>query len=161
MISLNKPIYRPAGTGPAFWGPGDLYTFLATGDETDGAYFQLEAIIPPGGGPPPHIHHGEDETFYLVQGSLEMRSEDAVIMAEAGDFVSIPKGTAHTFKNVGDQTAKMIATFIPAGFEKWFEEVFTPAEDRTAVPPPVTEELIQKMVMAAEKYGLEFLPSEA
>ena len=50
------PYHRPAGTGEAYYGPGDLYTFLATGDETANAYFQFEAVVPPKGGPPPHIH---------------------------------------------------------------------------------------------------------
>lgn len=62
----GKPIFRPAGTGPAVWGPGDLYTFLATGKETNNAFFQFEAVVPPGGGPPPHTHSREDESFYIV-----------------------------------------------------------------------------------------------
>jgi len=152
----GKPFYRAAGTGPAYWGPGDLYTFLATGDETGNAYFQFEALVPNGGGPPPHIHHAEDETFYLAKGSLEMHMGDEVISAKAGDFVNIPRGTVHSFKNVGAETATMIITFVPAGMEKYLEEVFPPAEDRTATPPPITEGLIQKMTAAAQKHNLEF-----
>jgi hypothetical protein len=55
--------HRPQATGLSFWGPGDLYTFLVTGEETDGAYFSMLATVPPLGGPPPHIHLNEDETF--------------------------------------------------------------------------------------------------
>ena len=43
------PLHRPAGTGPMYWGPGDLYTFLVTGEESGGAYFAMEALVPPGG----------------------------------------------------------------------------------------------------------------
>ena len=56
-------LHRPAGAGATFWGPGDVYRFLVTGEETAGAYFAMEAIVPSGGGPPPHIHRHEDETF--------------------------------------------------------------------------------------------------
>ncbi len=160
MERPGRPFHRPAGTGPAFWGPGDLYTFLATGDETNNAYFQFEALVPPGGGPPPHIHHGEDESFYLAQGSLEMRLGDAVVSARAGDFVNVPRGTVHGFKNVGGEAAKMIVTFVPAGFEKYFEEVLSPAEDRTATPPPPTAELIKRMTAAGPKHGCEILPPD-
>jgi quercetin dioxygenase-like cupin family protein len=156
-----KLIYRPAGTAPALWGPGDMYLFLATGAETNGAFFQFEAIVPPGGGPPPHIHRAEDETFYLIEGSLELHLGEKVVMAKAGDFVSFPKGTAHSFKNVGSTTAKMLVTCVPAGLEKYFEEVFPRVEDRTAPPPPVTEELLQKMRQAAPKHNLEFVPPPA
>ncbi|MGI8924165.1 MAG: quercetin 2,3-dioxygenase [Fimbriimonadales bacterium] len=155
-----KPFYRPKGTGPAYWGPGDLYTLLATGEETNDAYFQFEALVPKGGGPPPHIHHGEDETFYLVHGALEMRLGDKTIKASAGDFVNIPRGTVHNFKNVGSDTAVMIGTFVPAGMEKFFQEVFPVAEDRTATPPAITDELIKKMTEAAPRHRVEFVPPD-
>ena len=57
-----KPIFRPKGTAPAVWGPGDLYTMLITGEESNNALFQFEAVVPKGGGPPPHVHSREDET---------------------------------------------------------------------------------------------------
>jgi mannose-6-phosphate isomerase-like protein (cupin superfamily) len=126
-----KAYHRPAGTGPAVWGPGDLYTYMATGKETNGAYFQFEAVIPAGGGPPPHIHLDKDESFYLIEGSLEMHLGDAIVPAKSGDFVNVPKGTAHNFKNVGDKPAKMLVTFVPAGMEDYFAEVFEPAVDLT------------------------------
>ncbi len=158
LAHAGKAFHRAAGDGPAYRGPGDLYTFLATGDETNGAYFQFEALVPPGGGPPPHIHGGEDESFYLAQGSLEMRLGDATVAAKSGDFVNVPRGTIHGFKNVGKETAKMVVTFVPAGFEKYFEEVFPLATDRTAAPPPVTDEFIQRMIAAAPKHRCEILP---
>lgn len=153
----GKPFYRAAGSGPAFYGPGDLYTFLATGAETDGAYFQLEAVVPPGGGPPPHIHQREAETFFLAEGTLEMQLGEQTVTARAGDFVSVPRGTVHGFRNVGTAPARMVVTFVPAGFEKFFENVFEPARDRSVVPP-TTEALIQRMTAEAPKYGCSILP---
>jgi len=151
-----KPIFRPNGSAPAVWGPGDRYNFLATGEETDNAFFQFEAIVPTGGGPPPHIHSREDESFYVVSGSLEILVGDSTYQAKAGDFVFIPRGTVHRFKNVGGTTALQLVTFVPAGMERYFREVFPPVTDPKAVPPPITDELIQKLHEVAPKYGLEF-----
>ena len=147
----------PAGTGPAVWGPGDLYSLLATGKETNNAFFQFEAIVPEGGGPPPHVHSREDESFYVVSGNLEILLGDKTYQAKRGDFVYIPRGTTHSFKNVGRDTAVQLVTFVPAGIELFFQEVFPEVKDRNAAPPPVTEELIRRMNEAAPKYGLEFV----
>lgn len=151
-----KPIFRPSGTAPAVWGPGDRYNFLATGEETNNAFFQFEAIVPPGGGPPPHIHSREDESFYVVSGGLEILVGDSTYQAKAGDFVFIPRGTVHRFKNLGGTTAVQLVTFVPAGVERYFREVFPPVTDPKAAPPPITDELIRKLHEAAPKYGLEF-----
>ena len=151
-----KPIFRPTGTAPAVWGPGDRYDFLVTGEETNNAFFQFEAIVPTGGGPPPHIHSREDESFYVVSGDLEILLGDSTYRAKAGDFVFIPRGTVHRFKNLGGTTAVQLVTFVPAGIERYFREVFPPVTDRKAPPPPITDALIKKLNEVAPKYGLEF-----
>ena len=114
----------------------------------------------PAGGPPPHIHHREDESFYVREGTLAIRMGDRTVNAAPGDFVHIPRGTVHCFKNTGNGHAKMLVTFTPAGMEKFFEEAFHPAGDRSAGPPLVTEELLARLIGAAPKSGLEFLPPE-
>jgi quercetin dioxygenase-like cupin family protein len=151
-----KPIFRPNGTAPAVWGPGDRYNLLATGEETNDAFFQFEAIVPTGGGPPPHIHSREDESFYVVNGRLEILLGDSTYQAKAGDFVFIPRGTVHRFRNLGGSTAVQLVTFVPAGMERYFREVFPPVTDPKAAPPPITDELIQKLNDVAPKYGLVF-----
>lgn len=155
------PFHRPAGTGKAYFGPGDLYTFLVTGEESDGAYFQFEAIVPPGGGPPPHIHGGEDESFYLAEGTLEMLLGDKTVIVRAGDFVNVPRGTAHRFINVSDKSAKLIITFVPAGMEKFFTSVFPEAHDRNAPPPAMTDEVLRKLIEQAPKHRMTLLPAPA
>lgn len=154
----TKPIFRPSGTAPAVWGPGDLYSLLVTGEESNNALFQFEAVVPKGGGPPPHVHTREDETFYVVSGSLEILMGDKTYQAKKGDFVYIPRGTVHRFKNVGADTAVQLVTFVPSGVERFFQEVFPEVKDRNAAPPPVTEELIRRMTEAAPKYGMKILP---
>jgi mannose-6-phosphate isomerase-like protein (cupin superfamily) len=120
-----------------------------------------EISVPPAGGPPPHIHHREDESFYVREGTLAIRIGNKTVNAAPGDFVHISRGTVHSFKNIGTGRAKMLVTFTPAGMEKFFEEAFRPAGDRQAGPPLVTEELLARLLGAAAKSGVEFLPPES
>jgi quercetin dioxygenase-like cupin family protein len=158
MMSKAQIVFRPAETGPAYWGPGDRYTFLVTGEQTGGAYFVMEALVPPGGGPPPHIHHNEDETFYMVEGECSITIGNRIVHARAGDFVSVPRGTVHCFSNDGTTTARMIVTFTPSGMEGFFEETLEPAINRDAAPPQNNAAVAARYVAAAAKYGLEFVP---
>ena len=74
--------HRAHGTGASYWGPGDLYTFLVTGDESGGRYFSMLAVVPPDGGPPPHTHSAEDETFYVLEGTPTFRLGDERIRVD-------------------------------------------------------------------------------
>jgi mannose-6-phosphate isomerase-like protein (cupin superfamily) len=150
-------LHRAAATGPAYWGPGDLYTFLVTGAESGGSYFAMEALVPPGGGPPPHIHHNEDETFYVIEGHCSIRLGDDTVLAAPGDFVNVPRGTVHCFHNHGAKAMRMIVTFSPAGLEKFFEETLDPALDPSQDPPDNIEELVARFAAAAPRHGLEII----
>ena len=155
-------LHRPVATGPAYWGPGDHYTFLVTGEESGGAYFVMEAFVPPGGGPPPHIHSREDETFYLVEGEMEFQLGEEAVTAGPGDFVNVPRGTVHCFQYTGTGTARMVLTFTPAGMERFFEETLEPAPSTLASsgiqdPPDNLEEVAARYVAAALRHGLEFV----
>jgi quercetin dioxygenase-like cupin family protein len=149
--------HQPADTGPCYWGPGDRYTFLVTGAQSNGAYFIMEGIIPPGGGPPLHIHHREEECFYLLEGVIEITLGEKKFNATAGDFIQIPRGTIHKFQNVGSTTARMLLIFSPAGMDKYFEETLEPVQDRSAAIPPISEAVIARLVNAGPRHGLEFV----
>lgn len=146
------------GSGAAYFGPGELMTFLATGAETGGAFFLAEISVTPGGGTPPHIHQREDESFHLLEGTLTIQVGGDTITAQAGDFAYLPRGIAHSFKNTGEGNAKALVLTTPAGLEGFFTEVFEPAVDRSATPPPATKELIERAMAAGPKYGLQLLP---
>jgi quercetin dioxygenase-like cupin family protein len=150
--------YVPAGTGPAYWGPGDEITFLITGEETGGAFFMAEVSVPPGGGPPPHVHHREEESFHLLRGTLTIRIGGQTVHATPGDFVHLPRGVVHSFQNTGNVDAKFLMVVTPAGLEKFFEEGFYPAGDRSAAPPLVTEAMLARLAAAGAKHGLELHP---
>ncbi len=150
--------YLPADTGVAYWGPGELMTFLITGEETGGAFFLADVSVAPGGGTPPHIHSLEDESFHLLEGKLSIQVGGNTIAASPGDFVYLPRGIAHSFQNTGDVTARAQVLVAPAGLEGFFVEVFEPAANRFAPPPYGSPDLIGRALAAAPKYGLELLP---
>lgn len=157
ISTYGEIVHRPSGTGRTFFGPGDLYRFLVTGAESSGSYFAMEALVPACGGPPPHIHRNEDETFYLVDGQCTFRLGDETITAGAGDFVNVPRGTVHCFRNDGTAPMRMIVTFTPAGIESFFEETLEQAVDPTQPPPDNIQDVVARYTVAAPRYGIEFV----
>jgi mannose-6-phosphate isomerase-like protein (cupin superfamily) len=156
-----KLFHRAHTTGKSFWGPGDLYTFLVTGEESAGVYFSMLAIVPPQGGPPPHIHLNENETFYVLDGTPTFLLGDDRIVAGPGDFVNVPKGVLHCFRNLSAEPLRMILTFTPAGIEKFFEETLERAYDLTGACPDNLAEVAARYAIAAPKYGMSFFLDQA
>src|SRR5438045_9009022 len=104
---MNVTIRTP-GKGRTVAVVGDVYRLLATGEDTGGTYAMWEAIVPPGGGPPPHVHSREEEGFYILEGEINLHISDRRLVARAGMFANIPVGTPHSFKNESNQPAKML-----------------------------------------------------
>jgi len=110
------------GQGVALPNPvGGLITFRVRGSETAGALTVLETEVAPDEGPPFHAHANEDETLYVLVGSFRFRLGDELRDAPAGSFVYIPRGVPHCFQNVGEGAGRILATFSPAGMERFFE----------------------------------------
>ena len=143
-----------------YCGPGDRVSFLVTGAESHGSCFIIEGTVAPGGGPPPHLHHFEDETFYMLEGSATFQADGQTIHAKPGDFIHIPRGTVHSLRNDGAVPARALIIISPAGptgMQQFFEESFTPTTDRSAPVPPITEELMKRMMAAAARNGMEWV----
>src|SRR5262249_11953260 len=160
MPNQNQVTYVPAGSGPMYWGPGDRGTFLVTGAQSHGGCFIVEGMAPPGGGPPPHVHPFEGESFFNLEGTAIFPAGGDKILAKPGDFIHIPRGTVHSFTNDGKLPARALIVISPAGptgMQRFFEESFTPVTDRTADPPPLSEELMERMMSAAARNGLELV----
>lgn len=154
---MTKEIVAPAGTGPVYRSPIDQLRFLITGEQTGGAFFMAELSVPPGCGNPPHIHTREDETFYLQQGTLTVQVGGKTVTASAGDAVCLPKGVVHCFQNNGNVDVKAVVVAVPGGLEKFFEEAFYPAAEYPEIPPTM-EAFVGRVIAAAPKAGLQFLP---
>jgi uncharacterized cupin superfamily protein len=115
-------------------------------------------VVPPGGGPPPHIHNAEDELFVVLEGELRLEVDDRTIQAAVGSVLYVPKGTRHAYSNVGTAPARMLFLYTPAGMERMFQEIGTPAQPGTITPAPGPED-VAKLLSVATKYHFEILPT--
>jgi quercetin dioxygenase-like cupin family protein len=146
------------GEGPVFSAVGDVYRILATGEQTGGAYALCEARVLPGGGPPPHVHRREDESFFILEGEITFMLEGRKVVARAGSFLQSPRNLPHAFKNEGSVPARMLILTTPSGFEKFMAEFAQPVPSFDSPPLPVTTAEIQRLLAVAPKYGIEILP---
>jgi mannose-6-phosphate isomerase-like protein (cupin superfamily) len=126
---------------------GDILSFKITGKETEGRYMIMEVLTPPNLGPPLHVHHREDENFYIIEGDYLFEVDGRQIELHAGDFVRPPRGVPHCFQNIGSTAGRMLVTVEPAGIEDFFGEI-------AAIPGPPDP---AKIGTVGAKYGLELL----
>jgi mannose-6-phosphate isomerase-like protein (cupin superfamily) len=143
VISLgDKP-----RSGPTWNIYGDLVTPIITGRETAGNLVIFETVTQPRMGAPLHLHHREDEAFYVVEGKFLFEYDDRQIEGGPGTHVFLPRDIAHCFQNIGDKAGQMLVICQPAGLELFFEEL-----SRLQGPPEPA-----KVVPIFEKWGLELL----
>jgi len=143
------------------WYNGSLMTFLATGEDTQGQFALIEAVGRRGNAPPPHIHHREDEIFYVLEGEFVVSLGNQTIKGTPGTMIFLPRGVRHSF-TIESEQGRMLILLTPAGFEGWFKEFSVPAP--TVTLPPADEPAygdVQRMLEAAPRFGLEFALPEA
>lgn len=158
-MDTSTAITLKHGEGDSFWVLGDLYTFKATGKQTNGTFTIIDQVINPQSGPPPHIHHREDETFYIHEGQFSFLCGEKESILESGSFAYIPKGTLHTFKNIGKNQGRIMVIITPAGLEEFFYAIGTPAVDLTA-PPAIDPSVMEKIFQLSKKFQMDIiLPS--
>ena len=136
------------------WFFGMLATIRATASDTGGQYTLLEVTAPPHHGTPLHVHHTEDEGFYVLEGSVAITVGDEVVELGPGQHALGPRGIPHRF-DVGPDGARMIWVLTPGGFDEFLVEASVPAETLTVPPASVTPpEGVEETV---RKYGMELL----
>ena len=103
----------------AYWLDTDLMEILVTREQSGGRYDVIRTTVQPGGGPPPHRHAREDELFYVIDGEFEFIRNDEIFTAGPGTSVFLPRGSVHTFKNVGDTAGRLFVVATPSGFAEF------------------------------------------
>lgn len=152
---MNQLLWREPTEGRTIAVVGDVYRFLVTGAETGGEYAMWQAIVMPGGGPPPHIHTREVESFFVIAGEITFMLGEERRIARAGTFISVPIGALHAFKNEGADRAEMLLWVAPAGLEQMFFETGVEVPEGTTTAGPPTHEEIEKLLEIAPRYGVE------
>jgi mannose-6-phosphate isomerase-like protein (cupin superfamily) len=143
------------GEGQSLWFLRNRMSIKATAESTGGAFGLVESLVAPGFSPPLHIHHREDETFYVLEGELTMKCGDRTFRAVAGAFVFLPRDVPHTFVVEGDQPARMLTLLTPGGGEGVFIEGGRPAEH--AGLPPATPPDIEGLKRVSGRFGAEII----
>lgn len=136
-----------AGDGRQVLSPvGGSITHKVGGDQGGGSVAVFESLIPPGEGPPLHVHANEEEVLYVLEGRFRFRLRDAITDAPAGSLMLVPRGVPHTWQNAGDEEGRLLITFAPAGMERFFDraegdraafEAFGEELGMTVVGPPL------------------------
>ncbi len=110
---------------------GDTVDLFVSSEMTGGSLTVVVGSTRPGGGPPPHMHTREDETFCVLEGSYEIWSEGVWRPIPVNVPIFAPRNVPHTFRNAGTTTGKLMTTISPGGFEAFFENLsgLSPATD--------------------------------
>ena len=132
-----------------------IKTFTVFGDRVDvfvdsatsnGLSSTLVQHVQPGGGPPPHSHTNEDETFMVLEGEFELLMDGKWHPLVPGDAGYARRGSTHTFRNSGKTLGRIMVMVTPGGFEKYLEEIgsYSPATD------------LPKIIEISNRYGVTF-----
>jgi quercetin dioxygenase-like cupin family protein len=154
MLSQGlQPVAVGKDEGDARWWFGSLAVIKATAADTGGQMAIIEITEPPGAEAQMHVHHREDEGFWLLEGSATFEIGDTTIEAKAGDYLFGPRDIPHRY-TVGPAGCRMLFIMIPGGIEEFIIETSEPAASRT-LPPPLEEEPDWELLAArAHAYGI-------
>ena len=157
----EQVIIRGPGEGRTMLvGGGDYVTYKATSAETGGAYFCFEVATTPEFGPPLH-RHAYRELFYVLEGSYEFTlqhgDETETIIGTAGTSLAIPPNVPHTFRNAGDEPARLLFVHQPAALEEFFEEFGVPVPATGEIPDDLEPPDFAAMAAALERNGVQIV----
>ena len=150
-----EPFSVNADEGRAYWTLNELLTVIATAEQTGGTFALVEELLNKAAEPPPHVHHLEDEAFYVLSGALTVRVGDRVFHARPGAFVFCPRGIPHLL-TVESAEVRMLTLVTPGGLERMFIDLGEPAQTRT-LPPEPTQPDPERVAALATHYGAQVL----
>lgn len=150
------PVSVPADGGEARWWGEGLAVIKATGAHTGGRMAIVEITEPPGAEAPMHVHHKEDEGFWVLEGDVTFDVGGTTITATKGDYAFGPRDVPHSYR-VGQSGCRMLFILTPAGFEDLVRQMSVPAEGRTLPPGPQEPPGIEGLGELVASYGCEIV----
>ena len=157
----TEGVVCPPGGGKTIrFSPGSQLEYKVLGEETNGAYALLEGTVPPGNSRiEPHVHHNEEEAFYVLEGEALLQLGTRSVRATAGTFVLIPRGVVHSHRNVGTGPLRWLMLFSPPQMAHYFEERTVLVQSLPTPTGPVDYAGLDKQRHAAlaRKYHMEFV----
>ena len=152
MRERSKPFVLGPDDGEATWFLGTRMTVKATAQSTGGTFGLIEVRLAAGFPPPLHIHHQEDESFWILEGRLTVVCDGQTYQAGPGSFIYLPRDLPHTFR-VDEGPARALELVQPGGHERFYVEGGRPALD-DAIPEFDPRDLERVRALYA-KYRLE------
>ena len=138
----------PSGQGHLLTARGNVMAFKAVAAQTGGDFSLMERTVPPGARmPPPHRHVNCSEAFFVLDGTITFRLDEAELSGGAGDFLLVPRGAGHTFGNTSTEPARLLVLHAPA-MDAYFEELHKLWASETPPAPSEERELMRR-------YGME------
>jgi quercetin dioxygenase-like cupin family protein len=144
------PIHVPIEAGRKVNILGIPMVIRIHGRDTGGVVSAVESHDIAGGGPPPHIHQREDETFQILRGDYEWTVGGKTFVAQEGATIFAPRGVPHTYRYLGQAPGRLMCIITPAGFEGFFEAVGALSSQQ--------QQDIPRVMAIAKEFGLEILP---
>ena len=149
-VSSVAPFLSSLDESTAQWFVGCRIWRRAGAAQTGGAFGLIEQIVPPGLGSPYHVHHNEDEAFYVLDGEIRFFSEGRTWVLGPGGFAFLPRGVPHGFRTEGDAPSRSLLLITSAGLEEFVAELSSPV-------PPAGPPDMDALMAAAGRHGLELL----
>ncbi len=140
---------------------GELAVIHTTASETDNRYAVVELYATKAGEAPWHVHHREDEAFYIIEGEITVYVGEQVTKGKPGDFIFAPKGKPHMYTVDSPGYARMLMIFSPPGFENFVRATSVAATSLTPPPPESIEIDFDEVAKLAAQYGAEFVEPPA
>lgn len=153
--SGRAPFALKPGEGESVWSLGGRFTLKLGQRDAAGRFAVIEVLATRSAEPPLHIHHREDEAWYILDGHMTFYVGDKAVKAPSGSFVFAPMGIPHTF-TVDSEPTRVLVFAAPAGFENFALEL---GDTATSDEPPASLSLPPPEVLGpiAARYGIEIV----
>jgi quercetin dioxygenase-like cupin family protein len=155
-IPLLRPAFVASHEGEARWWGGGLAVIKASAADTGGQMTIVEVTEPPGAEAPLHVHHNEDEAFWVLDGDAVFEIGETTVEASADDYAFGPRHIPHRY-SVGESGCRMLFILTPGGFEDMVTVMSEPAGARILPPPSNVEPDMADIKSMAEAHGAEIL----
>lgn len=145
-----RPVITPLDEDAAVWFLGQRSWLRAAAAETGGALGLVEQVIEAGFATPYHVHHAEDEAFYILEGDVSFVSGETLATVGSGGLAFLPRDIPHGFRVEGTKAARLLIFTTPAGFEGFVDELSEPQ-------PPTAEPDLERLIKVAAAHHMEIL----
>ena len=147
-MAARLPFAVNVRDAPAYVSVGELITILAGAEQTGGDFGFMESVLAKGAEPPPHVHHREDESFFVLEGDLTVRCGDDTFSARPGSFVFCPRDVPHLLTLHSEQV-RALTLVTPGGLESFFVELGEPVPGSRSLPAELPEPDPERVVTLA------------